>query len=156
MKESELAEMLRNNPELRIEGDMIASVDRRTGSNTNAAYVPYVRLTEHAMQEAVIAECDRRSVTDAKYGYIYAIPNGQYRQGQRMEPGLRSGVPDLFLPVARRGYHGFYVELKCGDNKPSESQQEWIHILSAEGYFCTVVWNDASEVINLIQWYLES
>jgi len=156
MKESDLAEMLRNNPELRIEGDMIAAVDRRKQSYTSATYAPYIKPSERTMQEAVIAECDRRSVVNEKYGYIYAIPNGQYRQGQRMEPGLRSGVPDLFLPVARRGYHGFYIELKCGDNKPSESQQEWIRILSAEGYFCAVIWNDANEVINLIQWYLES
>mgnify|MGYP004433785991 CR=1 FL=1 len=30
--------------------------------------------------------------------------------------GVKAGVPDLHLPVARGGYNGLYIELKVGSN----------------------------------------
>lgn len=48
--------------------------------------------------------------------------------------GLKSGVPDLCLPVARSGYHGLYIELKAGKNKPTDNQLAWLEVLEAQGY----------------------
>lgn len=110
-------------------------------------------MTEHDMQASIIAECDLRANQDARFGLIMAIPNGQYRKGQRMEPGLRAGVPDLFLPVAARECHGLFIELKAGSNKETKRQIWWIDRLKEQGYAATVVW-DAQMAINLIAWYL--
>ena len=47
---------------------------------------------------------------------LYHVPNGGSRH--RMEAahlkqqGVRAGVPDLCLPVARGGCHGLYIEMK--------------------------------------------
>lgn len=55
---------------------------------------------------------------------LYHIPNGGSRN--RLEAanlkrqGVKAGVPDLCLPVASGKYHGLYIELKYGKNKPSE------------------------------------
>lgn len=158
MTERELAEMLRNNPDLRVEGLRVPSP---TGS-VNLIYDCEVikpnepsGLSEHDLQAAVIAKCDELSIMCVEYGLIFAIPNGQYRQGQRMEPGLKKGVPDLFLPVARHGYHGLYIELKCGANKPSREQLRWLDLLRGEGYRCMVIWDSVDAVMDAITDYLE-
>jgi len=101
--DADLAAILRN-------PDISADDDRAHAKPTQAqSLMAQVGIrSEHDLQAAVIEECDRRAATDGRYGLIYAIPNGQYRNGQRMEPGLRAGVPDLFLAVACGGYHGIY------------------------------------------------
>lgn len=160
MTERELAEMLRNNPELQIHDDgtrnhLPSIQDNGDRTTIHIPRPPVVKLSEHDFQAAVIAECDRRSVLRVEYGLIFAIPNGQYRQGQRMEPGLRPGIPDLFLPVARHGYHGLFIELKVGDNKETENQVKWKRYLTAEGYLCGVIWDEVERVMWFIEEYLE-
>lgn len=58
---------------------------------------------------------------------LFHIPNEGKRSpwtGARMRSeGLKSGVPDLCLPVARSGYHGLYIELKAG--KKSRPPISW-------------------------------
>lgn len=54
---------------------------------------------------------------------LYHIPNGGSRNkieaANLRRQGVRSGVPDLCLPVARGNYHGLYIELKWGNiNRP--------------------------------------
>lgn len=47
---------------------------------------------------------------------LYHIPNGGKRDAKTAtilkRQGVKAGVPDLHLPVARGGYHGLYIELK--------------------------------------------
>jgi hypothetical protein len=98
---------------------------------------------------------------------LHAIPNGaklpwlRDKRGQRFSPqafklkaeGLRSGVPDLCLPAPRKGYHGLYIELKHGDNKPTDDQVWWLDRLSEQGYLALVCW-EADEAIEAIGEYL--
>lgn len=158
MTERDLAELLRRNPDLRIEGDAVVSVDTRPESTSNAAF-PVLGLSEHDLQKAVIDECDRRAILRPEYGLIFAIPNGGARHpiiaAKLKAEGVRAGVPDLFLPVARHGYHGLFVELKAGPNKPSEAQLTWIRNLKAEGYRVEVLWDSVDDVMERIEWYLE-
>lgn len=69
---------------------------------------------------------------------LYHIPNGGSRNkieaANLKRQGVRSGVPDLCLPVARGCYHGLYIELKWGKNKPTYSQEMWLQRLSNQGY----------------------
>lgn len=47
---------------------------------------------------------------------LYHVPNGGSRnriEAARLQAqGVKAGVPDLCLPVARGKYHGLYIELK--------------------------------------------
>jgi len=74
---------------------------------------------------------------------MYHIPNG----GLRNKPvavrltaeGVRRGVPDICLPVARKEYHGMYIELKRRKGgKTSTEQEEWISLLTGQGYLAIV------------------
>lgn len=157
MTERELAEMLRGNPDISVDGGVVSyALDKDTFANRIVeAKHPSPKLSEHDLQAAIIAECDRRSILRVEYGLIFTVPNGQYRQGQRREPGMRPGIPDLFLPVAKRGYHGAFLELKVSPNKPSQLQLDWMRNLRAEGYACEVIWDDVDKAMAWIAWYLE-
>lgn len=59
---------------------------------------------------------------------MFHIPNGGSRNkleaANLKRQGVKAGVPDLFLPVSRGGYHGLFIELKYGKtsqpkNKPN-------------------------------------
>ena len=81
------------------------------------------------------------------------IPNGEKRDKataarlQRM--GVRAGVPDVLLPVARAGKHGLWIELKDGRNRTTAFQDRWLTDLRGHGYACHVCygWQAAARVI---------
>lgn len=91
---------------------------------------------------------------------MYHIPNGGSRSkseaGRFRAEGVKAGVPDICLPVARGGYHGLYIELKrVKGGRVSTAQQGWIAALRDQGYYACVCkgWDDAAHVIKK---YLEN
>lgn len=80
--------------------------------------------------------------------WLHAIPNGGRRDkaeaAHLKRQGVKSGVPDLHLPVARGNYHGLYIEMKVGNNKPTKNQKEWINALKANGYAVEVCYSAAA------------
>lgn len=85
---------------------------------------------------------------------MYHIPNGGKRsktEAMRFSlEGVKSGVPDICLPVARGEHHGLYIELKRREGgKVSAEQTAWIEALIREGYCAAICrgWEDAAHVI---------
>lgn len=84
---------------------------------------------------------------------LYHIPNGGKRDyntaKQLKKEGVKAGVPDLCLPVARGLYHGLYIELKAGKNKTTDNQNRWLQELTEQGYYTAVCygWEVASKTI---------
>ena len=85
---------------------------------------------------------------------LYHIPNGGKRgkgEGGRFKAeGVKAGVPDICLPVARGGYHGLYIELKRQKgSRLHETQKEWLESLTKQGYYTAVChgWQMAADVI---------
>lgn len=82
---------------------------------------------------------------------LYHIPNGGKRDAKTAtilkRQGVKAGVPDLHLPVARGGYHGLYIELKVGDNTTTKKQKDWIRELNKQGYLAVVCygWDEAAK-----------
>lgn len=76
---------------------------------------------------------------------IYAIPNGGERNvivaAKLKAEGVLSGVPDLHIPTAKKGFHGLYIEMKAGKNKVSDNQRTIMDKLSDEGYKCSVCYS---------------
>ena len=68
--------------------------------------------------------------------------------------GARAGVPDVFLPVARHGYHGLFIELKrTRGGRVTPLQRWWHEQLTAQGYR-VVVAHGAGEAIQALESYL--
>lgn len=86
-------------------------------------------------------------------GLLFHIPNGGSRNtaeaANLKRQGVKAGVPDLFLPVPRGGYHGLFIEMKYGKNKPTLAQREWMAALNEQGYLAVVCYGfeDARDTI---------
>lgn len=78
------------------------------------------------------------------YALIYHVPNGGHRvkavAAKLKAQGVKAGIPDLVLPMARGGYFGLYIEFKATiDPAPvSSSQQACIKRLNDQGYLAVV------------------
>lgn len=85
---------------------------------------------------------------------MYHIPNEGYRSpvtGARMKSeGMRKGVPDICLPIARGKYNALYIELKrTVGGRVSDDQRAWIDLLNAAGNRAVVCrgWEEAAREI---------
>lgn len=94
-------------------------------------------------QAALIQELELRLPDVA--ALIYHVPNGGHRHKQvavkLKVQGVKAGVPDLVLPMARGGYFGLYLEFKAtapNDAAVSASQHVWIRRLNDQGYLAIV------------------
>lgn len=87
---------------------------------------------------------------------MYHVPNeGKRTNGQVLKAmGMKNGVPDVCLPVASHNFHGLYLEMKYGNNKPTKAQEEYMAALRQQGYK-TVVCYGAEEAKTEIMDYLQ-
>ena len=116
------------------------------------------RRSEATEQETLIQWCGWQQGKYPELKLIYHVPNGGSRNtleaANLKRQGVKAGVPDLCLPVARNGFHGLYIEMKYGKNKTTENQKEWLEELTAQGYFTTVCYG-AEEAERIIARYLQ-
>ena len=88
---------------------------------------------------------------------LHAIPNGGSRHpaeaAHLKRQGVKSGISDIFLPAARRGYHGIYIEMKAPKGRLSPAQKEWLEAVKREGYYAAVCYG-SDRAIALLTWYL--
>lgn len=111
-----------------------------------------MKQQEAIEQIKVINYCFLRNIP------VFHIPNGGSRN--KMEAanlkrqGVKAGVPDLMFPVALRGYHGLFIEMKAGKNKTTQNQDEWLDLLAKHGY-CVRICYGYDEARCVINWYFE-
>lgn len=88
----------------------------------------------------------------------YHIPNqgkrsmAQAAKLKRM--GMRSGVPDIHIPIPTACHHGAYIELKR-DSKAvvSDNQRWWMKALADKGYFVAIA-TSFDEFVDVVNGYL--
>lgn len=108
---------------------------------------------EAGAQEALFSWCDMQRGKYPELRLLYHVPNGGKRDAATARAlkrqGVKAGVPDLCLPVARDGWHGLYIELKVGSNKPTELQKQWLKSLRQQDYATAVCygWEEAADVL---------
>lgn len=89
---------------------------------------------------------------------MYHIPNGGYRgntkdaaiAGNNLKlMGAKSGVPDVHLPLPYQGYASLYIELKLPSGHLSQSQKDFITLLTQGNNFVAIVddWFTAFTVV---------
>ncbi len=108
-------------------------------------------MSEHDEQVALVRWFDMQY---PKYsGLLFAIPNGGHRHKltavKLKREGVRSGVPDLMLPVANDKYYGLFIELKTKTGRLQPSQKVWLNELDKQGYCAEMCkgWESARELI---------
>lgn len=113
------------------------------------------RKSETTEQIALInwARANEEYIPELKL--LYHIPNeGRRTNGAVLKAaGMKPGVPDLCLPVARRGFNGLYIELKFGTGKTTKAQEAFMAQLRRENYKTAVAYG-AAQARELIRHYL--
>ena len=99
--------------------------------------------TEHVEQVRLFAWANYAQGKYPALSLLYAIPNGGARHpvvaAKLKAEGVKRGVPDICLPVARGKWHGLYIELKRQKGaRPSHEQDDWLTALNRGGYLA--VW----------------
>jgi len=89
---------------------------------------------------------------------FYFIPNGGKRnllEAIKFKSlGVKAGIPDLCIPVAKQNFHGLYIELKRRKGgKVSKSQHYWLQQLVYQGYDCFVAMG-ADDLIAYVKNYM--
>lgn len=112
---------------------------------------------EHELQVAIVNRSMALAGEFPEILLLHAIPNGDFRGwgvGTKLKAeGVIPGVPDLCMPVARGGFHGFYLELKKSGGRVSDDQWEFMEALHEQGYFVRVT-NHLQTALEIIQNYL--
>ena len=115
--------------------------------------VPERPPLETEEQQALIRWTNEWAVAFPILELIHSIPNGATLLGRTLQngkrvsfeankllaEGLKPGVPDLFLPVARGVHHGLYIEMKrVKKGRTSAAQKSRIERLKEQGYMVEV------------------
>jgi len=91
-----------------------------------------------------IALCQRARYHQRAYpelSLLFAVKNeAAYRRKDLLAQGIRAGVPDLMLPVARGGFCGLFIEMKVGRGRPSPEQLLFARLVTAQGYQVCFCW----------------
>src|ERR1700722_14944934 len=116
--------------------------------------------SEDSHHMAVFCWAQQNEVKYPDLKYLFAIPNGGYRDkitaGKVKATGGKKGVPDICFPGKGGLFYGLWIELKKDSKAPvSKEQFEWIDMLRSQGYAALVCvgWIEAKEVIEC---YLKS
>lgn len=118
---------------MRLKSGKLSEADEQTLIFQWAAYIPELR-------------------------WMYAVPNGGKRGAREAanlkRQGTKAGVSDIALPLPKGKYHGLFLELKVGKNKPSELQKEFISYVKENGYAAYVCYGH-KEALKIINDYLK-
>lgn len=113
---------------------------------------------ESGHQETIIEWCSWNIQKYPELDLLYHVPNGGKRDKATAialkRQGVKAGVPDLVLPVARCGYHGLYIELKAPGGSAQKTQREYIKHLRQQGYLAVICYG-WQESVQLISNYLD-
>jgi len=155
ISESEYRAMLAGNPELVADDPGVVTAAQLERAVMQGSRTP----TEHDEQVALFQWAAANEEEHEELKLLFAVPNGGYRPmttaAMLREEGVKAGVPDCCLPVARGRFYSLWLELKRADrsNHPTPAQAEWIECLRSYGHMAVVCYG-AQEAIDTIKAYL--
>lgn len=118
----------------------------------------YEYKSEHDIQVTFIKFLALLELKEPCLKLGFAVPNGGMRHaavaGKLKAEGVKSGVPDWHLPVARKMWKGLWIEFKFNKGKLSDNQVEYIAMLRAEGHHVEVCYS-AEEALAQVMRYLD-
>lgn len=115
--------------------------------------------TESQEQRWVMEWAEMQSGKYPELQLLFHIPNEAKRSyavaAKLIAEGMKSGVPDLMLPVPRGSFHGLFIEMKRRkEGRVSENQKGWLQALKRQGYRCEVC-KGAEAAVDVIRKYLD-
>ena len=95
------------------------------------------KVSEHEIQAAFFKWVESAIPAHPELATFYAVPNGGHRHisvaVKLKAEGVKAGVLDTHLPIARGGYHSLYIEFKKPGGVTSPAQMDWFASLALYG-----------------------
>ena len=118
--------------------------------------------SEHSLQKAffaylseLIGKTNNETLKMILWTF-HAIPNGGLRTKSEASKfkaeGVKSGIPDTFLPLPKGGFAGLYIEFKKAGGSISLEQRYFLNLFNDLGYCCYVV-NDLESAVTAFATY---
>lgn len=160
MTESELAEILKRNPEVSLAGGFHAD-----NTAPRVASMSVRVPTEAEEQIALFAWINANIGRHPALAFAHHSPNGEFRfpatAGRLKTMGVRPGFPDVLM-IWRQNldygtdYVGLAIELKRSDrrNHATNEQAAWLEYLASQGFRCEICYG-AQEAISVFCEYLQ-
>lgn len=118
-----------------------------------SSYLKSGELSEESIHKAIM-QWVRQQPSIAKL--VLHFPNEgkrSARYGKLMKDlGMRPGVSDLFIPMARHDYIGAWIEIKTSKGIVSKEQSLFLQDMIRQNYFIFVC-RSIEMGIKIIQWY---
>lgn len=112
---------------------------------------------EHRHQCALFRWAELQAGQHPELRLMFAVPNGGHRAkavaNKLKAEGVRAGVPDVCLPVARHGAHALWIEMKTERGTLRPHQRKWIEALNAQQHRAVVCYG-VDEAITAVSGYL--
>lgn len=111
------------------------------------------KRTEHAEAVTLMRVVKLHEAKHPELRLLFAVPNGGDRHpavaAKMKAEGVKAGVPDYLLPVARGGFHGLAIELKTSTGSASREQKQWLADFRDQGYRAEVCkgWQQAFDTL---------
>lgn len=158
---TDLAKFLRSRPHLAADNPSLFDMAGVVASRRKPKIKTSLWRDETAMCRSFDERVKGMCAINPLYALLYHIPN----ENSHRNPGVRGGVPDYHLPVAKpyidpdsgllRCYHGLWLEFKTADGDLRTDQEWWIQALREQGHFVDVIWENIDNAFRVIDWYLE-
>ena len=97
-------------------------------------------------------DSDKWHDLDLLHCSLNGVKLSKAQAGKAKSQGMRTGIPDLFLPVPRKGFSGLFIEMKSETGRLSDAQKDVVPRLSALGYSMHVAYS-GREAIEIIRTY---
>ena len=137
---------------------MIESVKQINLFTRRASGLKVDCLKESEIQSSFFAWIKLHENRFPELKFCFHVPNGGYRfkatAAAMKRAGTRAGVPDVSLPIARKGFHGLWIEFKSDAGKLSEAQETFIEFLRRQNY-CVLVCRSWTAGANAVIDYLD-
>lgn len=117
-----------------------------------------LEASEHQIQSAFIKEIRILEQRYPELRTLFAVPNAAKRSfklaAMLKAEGMLSGVPDIILPIARKGFNGLMIEFKKPvTGRLTGAQEIYIDLIVKENWL-VVVMTDAQAAIDIVKNYL--
>ena len=114
------------------------------GINSIKLRTPRAKPVDREGQEQAALMAEIRLKHPDVFELIYHVPNGGHRvkavAAKLKAQGVKAGIPDLVLPMARGGFFGLYIEFKATVEPAavSVSQRDCLRRLNEQGSLAIV------------------
>ena len=122
-------------------------------------------MREHGEQALVIEWAQRHEGEYPELKWLFSSLNGIFIPGPRQvvykiinhmkAEGMKKGIADLCLPVARHDYHGLFIEMKRDDGGTIRNEQnDFLEFVATQRYYAQVCYG-YNEAVECLEWYLQ-